>query len=707
MADVRKKLNERMASEGYSNSEIDTQLTTHAALTTGVHGVGASILASIADVYSKRLDDGAAPEDNTDLDATTAAHGLMPKADKVKLDAIEASADVTDAVNVGTSIHGVADKNPPIDADKVPLIDTAASNVLKTSTWTNIKAFLKTYFDTVYTLAGLGGVPTTRTITATTPITIAGTTSADLSADRTIAIPAATALVPGHATATQITKLDGIAAGANAYVHPNHSGDVTSVADGAQTIATAVVTLAKMANLVQDKIIGRATASTGVPEAIDCTAAGRALLDDANAAAQLATLGAEEETHAADHAVGAADTVFPADPNADKFLMWDDDPGALVWADAGAGGGVTAVTGTAPIASSGGTTPAISITAATTGAAGSMSSADKTKLDGIEAAADVTDATNVTAAGAIMASVLTERGSIIYRNATIPAELLHGTSGQVLTSGGDGADPAWATPSGVSIDTQAFTSSGTWTKPAGKTVAYVETWSSGGGGGGGRAGNAGSARGGGGGGGGGTRVSYLFNIAFLPATVAVTIDTGGAGGAGGASAGTSGSNGSDGGNTSFGSFIVIAGGTHGNGGTTTTAAGGAGVTGDVARFTGGTGGAGSNAGAAGSVGVAGTMGGGGGGGGGGVTTGNVENIGGVGGAAANNAGGTAGAVNGGAGGNGALGSGGGGGGGQDSGTGGAGGTADPGGGGGGGAGGTAVGGAGGRGGRGEINVWSW
>jgi hypothetical protein len=49
--------------------------------------------------------------------------------------------------------------------------------------------------------------------------------------------------------------------------------------------------------------------------------------------------------------------------------------------------GVTSVSGTAPIASSGGNTPAISITAATTSAAGSMSSTDKTKLDGIEAGA--------------------------------------------------------------------------------------------------------------------------------------------------------------------------------------------------------------------------------------------------------------------------------------------------------------------------------
>lgn len=65
-------------------------------------------------------------------------------------------------------------------------------------------------------------------------------------------------------------------------------------------------------------------------------------------------------------------------------------------------GTVTAVTGTAPIASSGGTTPAISITAASGSGAGSMSSADFTKLSGIEAGADVTDATNVNAAGALM-----------------------------------------------------------------------------------------------------------------------------------------------------------------------------------------------------------------------------------------------------------------------------------------------------------------
>lgn len=47
--------------------------------------------------------------------------------------------------------------------------------------------------------------------------------------------------------------------------------------------------------------------------------------------------------------------------------------------------GVTSVTGTAPIASSGGATPAISIDPATPSDPGSMSAADKTKLDTLSA----------------------------------------------------------------------------------------------------------------------------------------------------------------------------------------------------------------------------------------------------------------------------------------------------------------------------------
>lgn len=53
-----------------------------------------------------------------------------------------------------TTMYALTVKNPPIDADKVIYRDSAASDVLVTSTWTQVKAFLKTYFDTLYGTLG-------------------------------------------------------------------------------------------------------------------------------------------------------------------------------------------------------------------------------------------------------------------------------------------------------------------------------------------------------------------------------------------------------------------------------------------------------------------------------------------------------------------------------------------------------------------------
>lgn len=67
-------------------------------------------------------------------------------------------------------------------------------------------------------------------------------------------------------TASQIRTILNIADGANAYVHPNHSGDVTSVADGAQTIAANAVTNAKAAQMATKTYKGRTSALTGNAE---------------------------------------------------------------------------------------------------------------------------------------------------------------------------------------------------------------------------------------------------------------------------------------------------------------------------------------------------------------------------------------------------------------------------------------------------------
>ncbi|AIQ61076.1 hypothetical protein [Paenibacillus borealis] len=52
---------------------------------------------------------------------------------------------------------------------------------------------------------------------------------------------AATASAAGLMAAADKAKLDGVAAGANNYVHPNHTGDVTSTGDGVTAIAPGVI----------------------------------------------------------------------------------------------------------------------------------------------------------------------------------------------------------------------------------------------------------------------------------------------------------------------------------------------------------------------------------------------------------------------------------------------------------------------------------
>ena len=47
-------------------------------------------------------------------------------------------------------INGAAPKNPPIDADMLGLMDSAAANVLTKVSWADVKATLKAYLDPIY-----------------------------------------------------------------------------------------------------------------------------------------------------------------------------------------------------------------------------------------------------------------------------------------------------------------------------------------------------------------------------------------------------------------------------------------------------------------------------------------------------------------------------------------------------------------------------
>ena len=100
----------------------------------------------------------------------------------------------------------------------------------------------------------------------------------------------------------------------------------------------------------------------------------------------------------------AAKTIWVNSGDSNKLYFGSSEVGG----GGGGSGDITAVNVSAPITGGGASGDVtVGISAATTSAAGSMSSADKTKLDGIEANADVTDTANVTAAGALMDSEVT------------------------------------------------------------------------------------------------------------------------------------------------------------------------------------------------------------------------------------------------------------------------------------------------------------
>lgn len=101
--------------------------------------------------------------------------------------------------------------------------------------------------------------------------------------------------------ATQSGTFSGTSSGTNTGDQTiTLTGDVTGSGTGsfAATIANDAVTYAKLQNIsATDRLLGRVTAGAGNAEEITCTAAGRAILDDADAAAQRTTLGAAATSH--------------------------------------------------------------------------------------------------------------------------------------------------------------------------------------------------------------------------------------------------------------------------------------------------------------------------------------------------------------------------------------------------------------------------
>jgi len=87
-------------------------------------------------------------------------------------------------------------------------------------------------------------------------------------------------------------------------------------------------------------------------------------------------------------------TQTPGSGQDDYVLTYDNLSGKISLEENGTGG-VDSVSGISPISVSAGANPVVSISSATTSSAGSMSAADKAKINGIEPLSDVTDKDNV------------------------------------------------------------------------------------------------------------------------------------------------------------------------------------------------------------------------------------------------------------------------------------------------------------------------
>ena len=84
---------------------------------------------------------------------------------------------------------------------------------------------------------------------------------------------------------------------------------------------------------------GTAIADAYIPNNITIDLAA-AVTTNANLTGDVTSVGNATDITESVLGVGGTDTIFPADPDADRVLLWDDDPGALVWYDiSGAGFG--------------------------------------------------------------------------------------------------------------------------------------------------------------------------------------------------------------------------------------------------------------------------------------------------------------------------------------------------------------------------------
>jgi hypothetical protein len=205
-------------------------------------------------------------------------------------------------------------------------------------------------------------------------------------------------------------------AGGTAYAPVAMSGDATLASTGALTVANDAITYAKMQNVsATDKVLGRSSSGSGDVEEITCTAAGRALIDDADASAQRTTLG-----------LGTLATQSGTFSGTSSGTNTGDQTISLTGDVTGSGTGSFAAT--------------IANDAVTNAKLANMT-ASTIKARITASTGDPEDATLTQVLDLVGSAA---QGDLLYRGTSTWSRLAAGTSGHYLKTNGTGSDPAWA-----------------------------------------------------------------------------------------------------------------------------------------------------------------------------------------------------------------------------------------------------------------------
>jgi hypothetical protein len=326
-------------------------VSTHAALTSGVHGISTFGATLVDDV------DAAAARTTLGL-ATIASSG---SASDLSIGTVGTARLATGTASATTYLRGdqtwsgitASDVGAQAsDADLTAIAALSGTGIARrtgANTWSvgTLVTGAELATNTV-ALSNLAQVATARILGRVTAAT--GDVESLTGTQATTLLDAFTSALKGLAPAsgggtTNFLRADGTwTAPPSGGVTDGDKGDITVSSSGTVwTIDAGVVSYAKIQNVsATDKLLGRSTAGAGSVEEIACTAAGRAILDDVDAAAQRTTLGLAtiaSSASASDLTSGTVGTARLASGTADAttFLRGDQ-----TWAvPPGGGSGIT------------------------------------------------------------------------------------------------------------------------------------------------------------------------------------------------------------------------------------------------------------------------------------------------------------------------------------------------------------------------------